>query len=171
MKIYPNCLHCGSANIWRGPYCSRTCYFWGHVDGNVSGKCWLWTGGYFPSGYGFITVHGHVLRAHRFSFELHHGIIPPGAMVLHACDNKLCVNPAHLHLGDHDLNMQEAHERKRFKRGELAVISKLTSVMVAEIRNEHKAGSTSQAELARKFGVTPTAVRSVMRRKTWKHLA
>ena len=67
--------------------------FWSFVD--KSGECWVWTGwnnGRYP---GF-SVGRTKLYAHRFSYELHKGPIPEGAVIDHTCRNKMCVNPAHL---------------------------------------------------------------------------
>ena len=36
--------------------------------------------------------------------------------VLHDCDHKWCINPTHLHLGDHTANMHEAVVRGRMKK-------------------------------------------------------
>jgi hypothetical protein len=52
-----------------------------------------------------------LIRAHRLSYEIHYGKIPDGMLVLHSCDNKLCVNPSHLSCGDHSQNIKEAWER------------------------------------------------------------
>jgi hypothetical protein len=54
-----------------------------------------------------------MVSAHRFSFEIHHGAIPDGLDVLHSCDNKPCVNPAHLRAGTPSENMREAYARGR----------------------------------------------------------
>lgn len=95
--------------------------FWAKVNRTTENDCWTWTGGTRGDGerlYGKITVKGRALSAHRFSFELHNGPIPdaPGAhgsCVCHRCDNPLCVNPAHLFLGSHLVNMQDKKAKGR----------------------------------------------------------
>ena len=41
------------------------------------------------------------------SYRIYHGPITNGLWVLHDCDRKICVHPAHLHLGTHTDNMTE----------------------------------------------------------------
>ena len=76
--------------------------------------CWLWIGAATTSGYG-VFQRGrrgeHLYKAHRFAYELHFGEIPKRALVLHTCDNKLCVNPLHLEIGDHSKNLKDAWAR------------------------------------------------------------
>lgn len=87
--------------------------FWAKVQ--IKEGCWTWTGGKV-GGYGALTVgargQGHI-RAHRMSYILHKGEIPPGMMVLHNCDNPECTNPEHLTLGTASDNMRHVSERKR----------------------------------------------------------
>lgn len=58
--------------------------------------CWVWQLNVDVHGYGRVTVGGEKLKAHRVAFEEAHGPIPAGHDVHHDCENKRCVNPAHL---------------------------------------------------------------------------
>lgn len=60
-----------------------------------------------PRGYGTFKHNGFAWRAHRLALLLSGVSFPEEAQVLHRCDNTKCVNPLHLFLGDHDLNMQD----------------------------------------------------------------
>jgi HNH endonuclease len=66
--------------------------------------CWLWPGRRHSDGYG---MYGQK-RAHRVVFELTHGPLTREQIVLHSCDVKCCVNPAHLSVGTHSDNMRDA---------------------------------------------------------------
>ena len=79
--------------------------------------CWEWTGPFFSTGYPQFWMDGTNRKGNRVSWLLFRGAIPESLMVLHSCDNKKCVNPEHLHLGDHAQNMRESSERGRHKRG------------------------------------------------------
>ena len=55
--------------------------------------CWEWQGAIAAqTGYGTLGMR----YAHRISYELHVGPIPPGMTIDHLCRNRPCVNPAHL---------------------------------------------------------------------------
>lgn len=58
--------------------------------------CWNWLGRPHSRGYGRLYVGGRALFAHRISYLLFVGPIPPGLHIDHLCRNRLCVNPAHL---------------------------------------------------------------------------
>ncbi|QDF18654.1 HNH endonuclease [Gordonia phage Pupper] len=105
------------------------------------------------------------VRAHVASYRIFHG--PTGGLhVLHSCDRPICVQPAHLSLGDHVKNMAEKQERGRTARGERQGAAKLTEDAVLEIR----ASSSSHASLAVLYRVSPSTIAQVRRRKTWTHI-
>lgn len=81
--------------------------FWERVSKRPSG-CWLWTGNRVGGGYGALSLakQPHIL-AHRYSWELHRGPIPPDTKVLHTCDTPACVNPDHLWLGSQKDNVRD----------------------------------------------------------------
>lgn len=76
--------------------------FWSKVDRDGHG-CWEWLG-YRLKGHGRFGMNGKVEYAHRVSWRLERGEIPDGMCVLHKCNNKSCVNPDHLYLGDYKDN-------------------------------------------------------------------
>jgi hypothetical protein len=80
--------------------------------------CWPWLGRIEPKGYGTMAVGGRQRLAHRCAMALAIGEVPRGKLVLHACDNPPCVNPAHLRLGTQLDNMRDMVQRGRKVRGE-----------------------------------------------------
>jgi hypothetical protein len=122
-------------------------------------------------------------RAHRFAFLLLHGDIPNDLLVLHTCDNPICVNPAHLYLGTHQDNMDDKVRRGRqakgathgsktkpesIPKGERNGGAKLTPSDVRQIRRLFKAGCSSQKELARKFSVSPSQIYNIVSNRCWR---
>lgn len=70
--------------------------FWEKVD--KSGECWLWTASLDKDGYGqFHPNKRQLVKAHRMSWSLLVGPIPPGHDLHHeVCSNRACVRPDHL---------------------------------------------------------------------------
>ena len=133
--------------------------------------CFIWIASRGTAGYGQAASgrRGRVVGAHRRSWELAHGPIPEGMQVLHKCDFKLCVNPAHLFLGTQAVNLADMRAKKRDPRGEGHGRSKLTADQVAEIRQLALVG-LSYKEIGRRFGVAGTAISEACRGKTWTHV-
>lgn len=157
---------------------SPTERFWDRVDKNgpihpIHGRCWTWTGTVTTAdGYGQIIANRRLTIAHRYSWILNVGIIPDGLWVLHHCDNPLCVNPAHLFLGNHVDNVTDMVRKGRQVKGERAKFTKLSEWQVLEIRRRYrpKGGNDSGRSLAKEFGVKPDTIIDIVNRHTWKHL-
>lgn len=92
--------------------------FWDRLDRSGGpGACWLWTGARSSSGYGTLKVGGRTVLAHRRAYELARGSIAPGLVVMHACDQRPCCNPAHLSLGSHRDNARDRSRKGRTRGG------------------------------------------------------
>lgn len=132
--------------------------FWRRVTKGQD--CWQWTGARSSDGYGSVQHLGRNIGAHRVSYLINVGEIPPGVHVLHNCDNPSCVNPSHLRLGTHTDNMRDKSIRNRHPRAG----AKLTETQVVAIRMS----KNTDAELANLCGVNIEAIRKIRAGKTWK---
>lgn len=148
--------------------------FWRYVEKTDS--CWLWTGKSLnKKGYGQIQIGGQGTKhktAHRLSYELHHGPIPDGMVVMHSCDNPGCVNPDHLSLGTQSQNILDAFARGRKNAipphvfGEKCGASKLTEAQAIDVIKS----SEPMKILAARFGVSNSAIERIKNGKSWRHL-
>lgn len=91
-------------------------------------------------------------QAHRVSYLIHKGGIPDGLKILHTCDNRLCVNPAHLRLGTQAENIADAK-----KKGRLRSVRSFTEDEIRAVRDLKNNGATA-ASLARKFNVSESTI-------------
>lgn len=138
--------------------------FWSFVI--KSNGCWQWAGAKTRSGYGDLTVRNRMVKAHRFSYELHFGKIPDGMEVRHACHNPECTNPEHLSVGTHADNMNDSVLANRTAAKERNPNSKLSSDEVLSIRKDHR----SQRALAKIYGVDASTISDIKNKKTWRAL-
>lgn len=80
--------------------------------------CWNWTGPKNDKGYGYFSVKGTLVSAHRVSFVSFKG--PLGQLfACHHCDNPNCVNPDHLFAGTKSDNSQDMLRKGRGKKPKL----------------------------------------------------
>ena len=135
----------------------------------IRGECLEWPGAQYPNGYGLISFAGKNLRVHRIALEASRGADLGLLMACHRCDNRLCCNPAHLFAGNHQDNMRDGVSKRRFAYGENHGRAKLTASQVRTIRLLHSLGATP-TELARKFGMSRTPIRRLLKGTYWRYL-
>lgn len=147
--------------------------FWAKVDKTSSPKgCWLWTGALQRDGYAHFGQNAKTRSAHRYAYEQLVGPIPDGLDLLHSCDDRACVNPAHMWTGTHQENMLDAKAKGRHAHGERAK-SKLTEAQVREIKRDYVAvhcHKTNSKELAERYGVSTAAISAIIRGDAWGHV-
>jgi hypothetical protein len=134
--------------------------------------CWEWCGYRGPQGYGQIgNEAGRPESAHRVSYRLRVGPIPPGVFVCHRCDNPPCVNPDHLFLGTPGDNVRDMLSKGREARGFDLPHTRLTETQVREIRARYvrsygptkRGGRSSNADvLAEEYGVGRTYIMNIV---------
>ena len=144
---------------------------------NESNDCLEWISYIFNSGYGGFWYDGRSFLAHRIAYMLAHGFdsLDDNILVLHRCDNKICVDYNHLFLGNHSDNTQDMISKGRQNTlnrvtGEDHPNSKLTEEDVKLMRYIYAQGGVTHRELAKEFGVWYSAVGRIIRRELWKHI-
>jgi hypothetical protein len=135
--------------------------------------CWLWTAAIAHHGYGQFKYKGTMKSTHRVSYELHVGPITDGLWVLHRCDTRACINPAHLFLGTpSDNNKDCASKGRNYVRdinGIKNPLCKLTPEKVIEIRRLAALG-TNHRLIAERFNIARNNVSMITRRINWTNV-
>ncbi len=154
--------------------------------------CWDWQASKTKDGYGqlFHTYYNILKKetrkcsaAHRYSWRLHMGPIPPELEVGHRCDNPGCVNPDHLWLATHEENIRDSVQKGRWmgagnQRGAPGRsraprpniwMRALQPHEVREIRILKKHGYTYR-EIAKKYPVGKTAISNIHLGLTYKDI-
>jgi hypothetical protein len=150
----------------RNNYCSKPCkgqflakesikmFF---LRTTKNGDCMEWDGAPNQKGYGVTRFKGRLTLAHRVSYILSHGEIGD-ELVLHKCDNRKCVNPAHLYAGTHHDNVVDMITRGR----------KHTKLKFNDVLRIRESGA-SNAELAAVYGVSRECIRDARNPSRWRY--
>lgn len=121
-------------------------------------------------GYGIVWYQNRSVSAHRLAYELAFGPVAAGLDVLHRClQNRACCNPTHLYAGTAQQNADDAHRDGTWTHGTAVNTAVLCESQVIEIRRRHREGE-SVRRLSFAFGLSDSAMRSVVRRQSWKHV-
>jgi hypothetical protein len=109
--------------------------------------------------------------AARVAYEEGKGLIPPGKLICHTCDNPSCINPNHLYPGTVRDNNRDCNMRERRNQcvGERHPNHKLTDEEAREIYRLRSEGRKLR-ELAEQFKVSKGLISQYFRGKKRRHL-
>lgn len=137
-------------------------------------ECIEWPFARDEDGYGvasrrpFFASGSRKIGAHRLVCQLVHGApFSDDLHAMHSCDNRSCINPHHLEWGTSKTNVNDALARGRIKCGSQRSDAKLNEQSVRDIRKS----TSSDADLARRYGVTPPSIRRARLAITWRHVS
>lgn len=137
------------------------------------GDCLLWSGYVNPqTGYGQISLsaanqerlgsHQRIATAPWVMCAIAHGLPPRGLIVLHECDRRLCLAPAHLSWGTQSQNIRAAYERGQQPHGEDHPRAHHSNAVIAEVRRRLAFGESWKA-IASVTGVSYSHVWKIAR--------
>ena len=132
--------------------------------------CWEWALSRDEYGYGKVNqkTTGHT-RAHRLSYEIFIGKIPPMSVLRHSCDNQPCCNPEHLIPGSDKDNHEDAVARQGRDMKRLSAMATATTRLAADIVSavvkdlEH--GEYTYKQIAHKHNISTSAVCTINQRR------
>lgn len=137
--------------------------------------CWIWSTGLNTRGYGKMKINNKSYQAHRLSYQLFNGKIPPHKVICHVCDNPPCVNPKHLWMGTQYDNIQDMTFKRRVchgidRQGENNPRSKLKNKDIDTIFELLNQG-ISPKEIAKKFNVHWSTIYKAIQKEKCKNAA
>lgn len=156
------CKDCRRAIKGQKPYLKTVEeYFWRGFSCGEPNDCWLWTEYRTTANYGRFTTKGETYHAHILSYEIFNGPNPEGLFVCHSCDNPPCVNPRHLFLGTHVINMNDCTKKGRRKH-------RFTDEEVREIRSLYPTLTLNQ--LGTRYKVSDVTIFHIIKRNSYTHI-
>lgn len=140
-------------------------------------RCWEWQGPRNRKGYGMISLrrtfdYCQDMPVHRLVYMLTVGAIPDRMLICHSCDNRPCINPHHLFLGDDLINCHDKIKKGRLnpEKGTDRYNCKLDEEKVKEIRSYCVGVRGQMMDMARKFSVSVSVIANIVHRTRWKHV-
>jgi hypothetical protein len=135
--------------------------------------CWEWTACRDTTDYGVVRYRDVNLGAHRFSYLIANGILPPARDIAHSCANRWCVNPDHLSAKTRKQNMRNKKTRKRMSthsgnRGN----QRLTDEQIRQIKEIYRDEDVSDQRIVDRLElpVGAAALARIRKGQTGKHV-
>jgi hypothetical protein len=124
------------------------------------GECWIAAGRANTGGYRQIQVDGRHYLAHRLSFHAFVRELGREECVLHACDVRRCVNPAHLRAGTYEDNALDMARKGRA--GRTRIPDDVARAVLAD--------SGTLAAIAKRHGISKSHAGMIRQRRTRRYL-
>jgi hypothetical protein len=122
-------------------------------------ECIVWPHAIGTDGYGRVWQDRASHRAHRTALA---SVCPPPTAAHHAahgpCHNPQCINPQHLSWKTATENALDKHRDGTHTCGETHHASKFSDDSINGVRALYAMGNTSQAEVARRYGMSKSQV-------------
>lgn len=125
--------------------------------------------------YPISWVDGKTCPTHRLVYAESRGLHISeitGAVVMHLCDNRHCINPAHLQIATQKDNIRDmwtkGRQGEKWMAGSKHPLAKITEDDVRWIRTEGR--RMTGKDLAKKFGVSVASISMIRSGRTWKHV-
>lgn len=141
------------------------------------GQCWEW--GRVPGlekkpnaqGYSYVSVDRTPVTGHRLvaKFIMGFSELSKNDVVIHKCDNRICVNPHHLEVSTHSGNVADKVSKDRQNKGSAVGMGKLTEADIPGIWLDWW-GGVEQQEIAKRLDVDPSTISYITRGRTWTHV-
>lgn len=101
-------------------------------------------------------------RIHRYMYELKYGKITKKDFIGHKCKNNNCINPKHLFKSDMKGIIKNSYAKNLYRKN-----GKLTKKEIIKIFKDR---ITQQKDLAKKHNITPSTVRNIHKKISWKKI-
>ncbi|WP_342042594.1 HNH endonuclease [Bacillus sp. OTU2372] len=136
--------------------------FWSKVDRGNPDECWEWIAGKTSDGYGTFNYNGKTVNAHKFAYEITHGVCVPSRFhVRHLCSNPWCVNPSHLLPGTPKENNEDTkisgHQYRGGAKPKLNEIDSLEAIVLSDIGMNHE-------RIAKFKGISGSTLQRIMQK-------
>jgi hypothetical protein len=141
-------------------------YLLAHAEPGPGG-CMLWRGSLDKRGYGLAWINGRSYRAARLAYEVWVEVIPEGYHAHHTCQNRACINSAHIEPMPHGEHLR-LHSQCGAWAGEKNSRAKLREEEVRHIKMVK--GMIPASTVAGYFFVAESTIRAIWDERSWSHI-